>query len=219
MQTPAESSSPEHRVRFGLYLAKRLKRAGLATEAKSVADATAAVKKTARDHDDAEEPVQDGLADRDGADDDLDDTAQDSRANLAGRSADAVKKEPYIRIFDKGIGYYTSAPLDQEVARYTEFRERLEQYLPPTDEVRKKAVPRIDTGLKEFTAATKVIEKTRTDAALAATRLQSATEAWEILMEKTYGNLIASLGKAKAERFFPAPGAAPAAAATKAVAP
>lgn len=82
-------------------------------------------------------------------------------------------------------------------------QQRLVEHLPAGDEVRKKAVKGIEQGLKDFQAATKLLDEARTADALARTRLTKAVDAWTVLAEKTYGALTTELGRAAADRFFP----------------
>lgn len=203
MRLPPQNAHYIHRVRYGRYVARRLRKARLTVLAASVEKVSQAVLTYGRAVEDAEGPIQDALADRDAADTDLDRAAQDARARLAGRSADAIKNVPYTVIFPDGISYYTAAPLDEEQQRYTELKKRLVEHLPQTDEVRCATVPLIDTGLAEFIKGAAQLEAVRTDAALASTRLTSSTEAWDKQIEKTYGALVAEVGRAAAEGFFP----------------
>lgn len=203
MYLPPASAHYSRRVRVGRYVERRLRRAGRVDLADSVKAATTAVRQCGRLLEDADDPVQEALADRDAADDQLDDLAQDARAALAGRSADAAKKPPYNLIFHSGIGYYTAATLDQEVPRYGELAGRLAEHLPETDEVRKATIPALQAGIAAFTTASETLTKARTEEALAGTRLDAAEESWERLLTKVYGLLVADLGKAAAERFFP----------------
>ncbi|MDI1452144.1 hypothetical protein [Polyangium sp. 6x1] len=147
--------------------------------------------------------MQDALADRDAADDDLDRTAQTARAALAGRSVEAARTAPYTLIFPDGIDYYIAAPLDAEVSRYGELQSRLDELLPEADPVRQEAVPAINAGVVAFTGAAEALIKARTEEALAGTRLEAAEDAWGRLMTKVYGVLLAELGRSAAERFFP----------------
>ncbi len=144
---------------------------------------------------DADKPIQDAIADRDACDDNLDEGAQTFRANLAGRSADAATTTPYTRIFPEGISYYTAAPLDEDVARYGELKQRVEEHLPAADEARVKLVGVIDTGVHDFSAAAGALVKARTAESLASTRV-SAARALARQMEKAYGALVSEVGKA-----------------------
>ena len=203
MQLPRENSAYPLIHNYGLYVFGRLRRAGLDAAAEAVRLANQEVKNLGRARDDKAEPMELGMADRDGADDDLDEAAKTARAELAGRSVDAVKKAPYTDIFTKGIEYYTSAALDQEINRYTELKVRAEAHLSADDPARVKLIPKLDRGMADFRAATDALAQARMEASLATTRLDGAIEAWSRLMEKTYGDLVAQVGKAKAERFFP----------------
>lgn len=204
MQLPSESSAYTHRVAFGLYLATRLERARLHDLEKSVTQVTEAVKAAGRAWEDADGPLQKALAIRHAVDqDDLDPIAQKARQDLAGRSLSAMREAPYTVIFHSGIEYYTAAPLDEEVKRYNELIDRLEENLPETDPVRVAAVPELKKGIAAFKEAVEKVEAAQSASGRAKTRLDSAEEAWEDLMEKTYGALVSLYGRAKAERFFP----------------
>lgn len=203
MQLPRETSTYNTRVRFGRYVSRRLKASGRGALAADVAAANQAVKQTGRNVDDREDEIQDPLADRDAADDALDRAAQEARAALAGRSVEAPKTAPYINIFPEGITPYTAAPLDLEVARYNELKSRLEKELPAQDAVRLAAVSAITANIAAFTTASAAVEQARTSLSLAETEHARATDAWTRLIEKVYGSLIAEVGKAAAETYFP----------------
>lgn len=203
MKLPDKAAHYDVRVRLGRYVARRLRRDGKTQLAADVTKVTEAVLATGRAKEDAEWPLQDALADRDAADDDLDDTAKTARARMAGRSVDAPRTAPYTYVFPEGIDYYIAAPLDQEVPRYTELSKRLADHLEPKDPVRVEALPAIKKGLEAFSTASKAVDAARTELALADTRQVAAEEAWDRQIEKTYGVLVAEMGRARAERFFP----------------
>lgn len=190
-------------ARVGTYTARRLRRAKLTTLATGVEKVTEEFVVAARAEEDAEKPVQDAMADRDAADDDLDDVAQEARAQLAGRSRTASNEAPYTLIFPDGVGYYTEAPQDQEATRYGELRLRLATNLDAKDDVRVTTVAAIDAGLKAYGIAGDGLATARNAAALTTTAREMAEQRWREEMEKTYGAIVAQLGKAKAERFFP----------------
>lgn len=203
MRLPDVDAPYADRVRYGGYGAQRLRRAKRTAMASDAEAATTIVLQRGREWEDAQGPVQDARADRDAADDDLDDLAKDSRGKLAGRSVDAARKAPYTLIFPEGIDYYTAAPLDQQVARYGQLISRMNEFLDPNDDVRKQAVPALIAGIAAFQAAVEALNEAVNAQSLAATRLQSAEDAWGVLMTKIYGALVADIGKAAAERFFP----------------
>gem|GEM_PF-2375744 len=179
----------------GRYLlARRLRQARFTTLAADVEQATALVKQAGRALEDAEQPIQDFIADRDGFDGDLDFAAQSERKELAGRSLDAVRTEPYKSPFDKGIGYDLAAPLDQENARYRELVARSEAHLPADDQLRIATVKALTQGLEGFNEAVRQLEDARVQYSVLATRLANAVEAWDRQVEKTYGALVVELG-------------------------
>ena len=203
MRLPPSAAHFSQRTRCGNYVARRLRRARMVALAADVELVTDQVLTAGRAVEDADKPIQNALADRDASDDDLDEAAQTARLKLAARSIDAVDTAPYTLIFPQGVGYYTAAPLDEEVKRYKELKSRIEASLPAADKLRVKTVAAIDGGLVAFSKAVEELNAARTDEALAATRLSAANEAWERQMEKTYGAIVSQVGKGKAERFFP----------------
>lgn len=203
MQAPREDSGYGVRVRFGRYVLRRLKRSKLDALATALERANAALKAAGRAAEDALEPVQDALADRDAADSVLDDLAQNARANLAGRSKDAVREEPYTSIFGDGIGYYIAAPADEEEARYRQLIDRVQKNLPAKDPVRVALPKQITAALGEYTKAATSWQKAESAADDASAALRRAGAAWNRQIERTYGALIAEFGRAAAETYFP----------------
>lgn len=203
MRLPPASNSYTSRFRFALYVARRLRRDRFAALATNVEAVNTALREAGRAWEDANGPVQDALADRDAADDDLDAAAQEVRLKLASVSVDAVKSAPYTQIFPQGIAYYTAATLDQEVARYNELKARVTESLPARDPMRISVTKTITENVAAYQAATAALEQARTAESMASTKLGSATEAWVRQMEKTYGALVAEVGRARAEAFFP----------------
>lgn len=203
MRLPPPSSSYMSFVRYGVYVLRRLRRAGLTDLANSVERSVVAARESGRAWEDTADAIQSSLADRDAADDELDATAQGARNSLAGRGVSAAREAPYSQIFPAGIGYYIAAPLDENVRRYGELLARVEKHLPASDGVRKSSVPALQKGIKDFEAAVKSLGAAESDERIAATRARTAVRALERQLEKTYGALVAELGKAPAERFFP----------------
>ncbi|MBK8213750.1 MAG: hypothetical protein IPK71_08365 [Myxococcales bacterium] len=202
MQLPKDSAHHTSIVRFVRYLARKLKRAGHNALAKDTTAAAHKLREAGRAWEDTDDAVQDALADRDGADDDLDGVAQSVRATLAGRGASASKEEPYTRIFHDGIGYYTAAPLAEEETRYEELSERITKHLPANDSVRKTAPAAIKKHLAEFKAAASALDKAERARGSARTDLEHTKRDTIRLVEKVYGALLTEHGKGKAETFF-----------------
>jgi restriction endonuclease Mrr len=203
MRLPPDNSEFMAFVRYGRYATRRLRRAGLTSLSQDAEKVTLDVKTAGRLWEDADEPIQDAMADRDTADDGLDLAAQQLRATLASRGLGADKRAPYTQIFHQGISFYTAAPLDQEEARYGELRLRVEEHLPVDDAARQQVVASIDAGLKAFRQAVDELHAAEAREALAGTRVRSAIATFSRQMEKTFGALVIELGKAEAERFFP----------------
>lgn len=203
MQVPKFVLDHRPYVRFSRYLMRRLRRAGFDSLIPDLHKATQKVVETSRAMEDADGPEQDARADRDGADDDLDAVAQDARAKLGGRAANAVKNPPYIDIFYQGIEYYTKAPISEETKRYNELKSRIETHLPAKDEVRTTAVKGIDKGLVDWDKAVKALDTAESATSMAQTAFTRAVEGWTKEVEQVYGELIKKVGQAAAEKFFP----------------
>jgi hypothetical protein len=203
MRLPRTSAGYETRVHYGRYLVARLRTAGRAENAAAVEAATQAMKEAGRAVEDAAEPVQAALATRDGLDDRLDETAQALRLKLASTSVDAMRKEPYTAIFPKGLDYYLAAPLAEQVPRYKELATRIVTHLTTDDALKTETVDALGGALDAYGAAVTKLDQERTALALARTRRDASEDAWTSLVERTYGALVADLGRKRAERFFP----------------
>ena len=204
MQLPKESGSYVSLVRVAVYTSRRLKRSKHDALAADLILGLTTVRTLGRAWEDTEDDVQGGLADRDAADDGLDDVGQETRLGVASTSVAAVREAPYTQIFPHGIGYYTAAPVDQEVTRFTELKERLVTHLSATDPVRVNAVPRLEAGIAEYTNAASGLSAAERNQAAKRTELVHAIRSLRRQLEKTYGILLSEVGKAKAERYFPA---------------
>ena len=203
MQIPPSGAAYGRRVIFGRYVGRRLRAAQLNDLAESVKAATTRVKEAGRAWEDAAEPVQDALADRDAADEDLDAIAQELRLALASRSVQAMREHPYTSIFPQGLDYYIVAPVDQEVARYEELISRLAEKLPEEDPVRRDGISRLQTALNDYKEAASTLSSVRSSEAIARTTLETAQDDWAKLQDKVYGAVVDRFGRKKAERFFP----------------
>lgn len=202
MQLPPSTASYAQRVSFGRYVARRIRRKKQDALADQVLAASLLLRTLGRAWEDSDDPVQDGMGDRDGADDDLDTDAKNARADLAGRSADAVKKEPYKLIVPMTFDFYTKAPIGEEQQRYTLLKERVVEHLPANDTVRKTLPKQIDTGLAAHAKALDTIGKAQRAQAGAKTKLDAATAKWRQTMESVYGTAVTAFGKAEAESLF-----------------
>ena len=203
MQLPKVEAHFTARVHFGRYVGRRLKRARLTTYLPAVEKVTGDVRAAGRANEDAEDEIQDALADRDAASDELDAIAQDARVRMAGRGIEAVRTTPYTDVFPDGVAYYTKVPLDEKEQRQGLLKMRLVAHLPADDEVRVKAVPAVEQGLERFGEGTAAVTAARAKAEMAASRVAAAVEVFDRQMEKVYGALVSELGRAGAEMFFP----------------
>lgn len=202
MQLPGKGSAYPHRIAFSVYVERRLRREGLNELADQLTSARAALLGIGRAWEDAAIPVQECMADRDSADDGLDALAIQLRFQLGARDINAKETAPFTQIFPEAIKYYTSANLDEQVARYSELKTRLLTYLPANDPLLTQ-VPVLETLLNTWSNAVAALELARTQETMAREQLESITQDWQTLLEKIYGTLISSYGKKGAEVFFP----------------
>lgn len=103
----------------------------------------------------------------------------------------------------RGIRWYAVAPLAEQVNRYSELVARLEKHLDADDAVRVRAVERLQAGIEAYTTIVDGLTAAWRNQALAATDVDSAEEAFDLLVERTHGSLIAQFGRRDARRFFP----------------
>jgi hypothetical protein len=203
MRLPRDDSPYTARVRFGRYTARRLERARCNDLAEECARATRALREAGRSVEDTEDAVQDAMASRDATGDALTALVRVLRHTLAGRSLTAMKEAPYTRIFPEGTEYYTEASQGELVTRHRQLVHRLEQHLPEEDPVRVQYVPCVTGSIEEYAHTLTALEDARIAQQEASARLQEATVLWNQTLVRAYGTLIARLGKAEAERFFP----------------
>ncbi len=203
MRLPARNSSYPNRVAFGIYVARRLRIAGHTDLEAIVRTNTLGVFSMGRAWEEASLPVHEAFADRDAADEVLDSYAQEIRAKLGGRGIDAIRQAPFTLIFPDKTVYYTSAPLDEEVKRYQELRERLIEHLTVGDVVRGEYASRLDAGIAAYGAVEMALEFALGEEMKARSRLEAAQDGWTAMMEQTYGTLVARFGSRATDRFYP----------------
>jgi hypothetical protein len=202
MRLPHENAAYERRVSYGRYVARRLRRHGSTQAADDLSQQNAELRRLGRAREEADDAVQDALAERDAADDALDISAREVRLALASRSLDASKLEPYTRVFPEGILHYTAAPWTQNSARYTSLIERLHAHLPAADPARAH-IERLTAQLAAFQEADQALTRARAARGEVARDLERAEEHWGRNVERLYGALLQEMGRAEAERFFP----------------
>ena len=203
MKLPKKKQNCVRRIHYGRYLAAKLLKAGHRIMADAVEVVTTRLKDFGRKVDDAEEPIKVAIAHRDAVIDDIRESVSTFRLRLASRALHATRKAPYTAVFPDGIGYYTKASLEDINARYLELVERVEKALPEDDALRIEITGAVAAGLVEYEDAVKKVETTRRESNIVKTEYDQLQQQWESQMVKTYGELIAELGKMKAERFFP----------------
>ena len=205
MQLPRENAHFMSVNAYGLYVAGRLKRAGLPQQAQSVLMITLAVKLAGRALEDADEPVQDALSERDATQSSAELIIQTGRASLAGRSPSANKEVPYLHLFPDGIDFYIAARLEERISRFELLLSRAQKHLPVDDSVRITLSDSLPPAIAAFSSALDTVRSARLTKSQAADTLTAARTAWFTAMERLYGELISLVGKKNANNFFPKP--------------
>lgn len=198
-----KQAAPHQRVRYGLYVARNLRRGGFEAWATLMTTAALLVRERARAWEDAEAEAYGASADRDAADRSLDTTAQNTRAHLAGRSKSANKEKPYTQIFPDGVIWYTTSPMPEQVSRYTLFVDRLQTFLPEGDPAR-AAVGEVEAGINQYKAGIETKNTADNQAELKAQQLEEAERAFDSTAAKVFGLLAAHFeSRTEAEKFYP----------------
>jgi hypothetical protein len=203
MRLPRQDRNFQVHVGYGRYVAARLRQVRREEQAAEVDAAGSLVKERGRAWEDAFEALSSQAAQRDAVDDALDTAAQEFRLKLAARSVGADRRPPYTAIFPKGIAYYTASPLSENEKRYRELLARAEAQLEASDADLVALRTTVPALIDAFGPAEAALDKARTRVGLARTALEAAVDAWLTQLERTYGTLVAELGRRKAERFFP----------------
>ncbi len=97
----------------------------------------------------------------------------------------------------------TCAASAKGVARYRQLVDRLNAHLAADDATRTAAVPAIESGVEAFRAATDQLAAVRSAVSLARTAVETAEDAFDRVLEKTYAALVDRFGRKAAERYFP----------------
>lgn len=202
MQLPAKSAANVQRYNYARYLARRARRSKLPDLEAEVKGVTATLRLAAAAEQEAEELVQDALADRDAGDDELDDLAKRHRQTIEGRGTNANRERPYTDIYPDGIAWYTAAPLAEQRARYELLARRYADHLPEGDPVRSDGTQILD-ALAGWSAAADALAKAELEVAVARAKTARAVADWETTLNRIYFRLAERLGRAAAERFFP----------------
>jgi hypothetical protein len=190
-------------VSRGRYVARRLATAGLRAQAQSLLALAVALRTAGRAWEDANDPVDEAMADRDAADLALDTATQEARFALASRGMHAAKEAPYTDIFPDGIEAYTLATLDEQVPRYRDLVRRVTLHLAPDDAVRVALLPKIEAGLAAWTAACDRLDAARGELRLKRDALDKAADALDRQLQKTRAALTLELDARTASSFFP----------------
>lgn len=203
MQLPREGSTYGSVCQFARYVTYRLALAGRDAAAKELTKATRAALEAGRAWEDADEPYQLALARRDAALDALALAAKTARAALAGRGANAAREEPYTLVFSDGMDAYTLGPVATAKARYGRLRVFLERNLEPKDPARVAAVKGLRDGLARLAEGLEAVVAAERGFSEGRAELDGRLRALRRALEKTYGSLVADVGRAEADRCFP----------------
>lgn len=203
MRLPPENAAYERRVSYGRYVARRLRRHGLVQAADDLSQQNAELRRLGRAWEDADDGIQDALAERDAASDVIASTTRLLRHTLASRWLGADKQDPYQRLFPDGIAYYLAAPWPQRRHRYASLLRRLREDLPDTDPDRDGYADKLSAQLTAMREAEEALEAAHRDKDNLALDLDRAKARWDRELEKVYGLLVQQMSRADADLFFP----------------
>ncbi len=204
MRSLPASASTFRFVSHASYVARSLDVAGRREQAARIKTAARKARDFHRAVEDQAILVFESKAERDFADRGGDTVIRDFRHGLNARSRDAIKQAPSTRIFPDGLEYYTGAPISEQVERYAELKERVETHLAEDDPLRAPFLAALDEALTAFQAAQSLLRSERRKLSELRLDLREAREDLARMLERTWGALVADLGKEAADGFFPA---------------
>lgn len=204
MRALPPSASTFRYLTHARYVARSLAVAGRREQSQRIRAAADRVRDLDRAVEDQAVMVFELKADRDFADRQGDVLIRDFRHGLNARSRDAIKQPPATRIFPNGVEYYTAAPIAEQAERYAELEERIVAHLPDDDPLRAPTLAGLSAALTAFLAAHGVLRSERRKLNELRLDLREAREDLNRMLERTWGALVAELGKDFADGFFPA---------------
>ncbi|MEQ1501511.1 MAG: hypothetical protein ABMB14_04730 [Myxococcota bacterium] len=147
--------------------------------------------------------IDERMADRDIASDQLQKTADHVRRTLASRGVKAERSKPYTDVLPSGIRPFRTAKVGDEVQLYELLLRRLEVYLPELDPLRTDTVPILRRQIVERVEAESGVDQARAADAFAREARRDAVKALEHAAVSVYGVLLGRVGRDDAARFFP----------------
>ena len=202
MRLPQKTASVPNRLNYARYLGQRLRRAKLTTEEEEVKALSDVLRQAKLAETALEEELTSLYADRDSADDDIDDITKRHRQAIEGRATNANKQRPYTDIYPDGVAWYTASPLADQRSRYELLVRRYAEFLPEGDPVRAEATL-ITQALNAWKDASDRLAQAELDLAMARAKTAQSVNTWEEGLRRLYFRLAERLGKTQAERFFP----------------
>ena len=203
MRLPPESAAFDRRVSYGRYVARRLRRHGSIQAADDLNQHNTELRQLGRAWEDLDDNIQEALAERDAANDEIAGTVRQLRHSLASRFLGADKQDPYRRIFPDGIAYYLAAPWPQRRARYLSLVWRLQGDLPEEHPDRAAYVQPLTEQIAALRETESALEDAYRQKEGAAFDLDRAKARWDREMEKVYAALLQQMSRAEVEAFFP----------------
>ena len=203
MRTLPPSASTFRYVTHARYVAHSLAVAGRREQSQRIRAAADKLRDLDRAVEDQAVLVFELKADRDFADRKGDVVIRDFRHGINARSRDAIKQPPATRIFPDGVEYYTAAPISEQAERYAELEGRIMAHLPEDDPLRAPTLAGLSDALTAFLAAEGVLRSERRTLSELRLDLRDAREDLIRMLERTWGALVAELGKDAADGFFP----------------
>ena len=198
---PTAGTTP--RVLAGRRLVGSLRRGGFVDLRDQANIATVAVTTTHRGYEDLEGAVAEAYAGRDLLKAVVDDVVRDLHFDLSSVSRDAAQNPPCSLIFVNGFGPFVRVDQAEQKVQIEVLIGLCEEHLPPEDPVRVARVPELRAKLDDYLEADEAVTAAEKDLELASRDRDTARAAWDTMFEQVWAALVAKVGAAKAERYFP----------------
>lgn len=202
MQLPDAKASPEEHRKFSRSVLRRLRRAKMDARAETIVRDLVAMQAKVETLSSAEDAYADALDDRDLVDGEADEQVQQAALSIRSRSPNAAKEEPYTLVLPDGVDAVLDLPVPGIAAGLRGFARRLAANLSVGDPAL-FVIPTIEKLAGDYEQARAVAEDAEVSLANASASVDASKTHLRRTLERTYGELVAELGRKKAERFFP----------------
>ena len=200
MELPPVSAKYDQKMRFGAYVAARLRLHKLEELAARVEKRTNRLRDVNHRLDDAAARVHAAMAMRDHWVEGLTKMIHVLRATLDGAP---VLRAANLRIFKKGVEHFLNVPLGELEARHLELIGLVEEHLGTQEKLQRKTLKSLRTRLDGFKEATRQMSEARAALFEARGKREKSTKSWQKAMREVYEALSEAVGEEEAEKVYP----------------